>query len=262
MHELNTMQSAMQQFVLEGDTRVAALIAPGPRDNSRARLAVYYNAYRERLVEALTTDFEALAAALGAEQFRAACLAYVAAVPSQWRNIRWYGGRLADFLAATPPWQDRPELGEIARFEWALTLAFDAADSPVVAFADLAALPLDAWGSLRIRFHPSLQLLSLRSNAPAFRKAVDTGEPLPAPSLQDVPVNWRVWRKDTNPHFRSLSAEEHWAIEAVRRGEDFPGLCEGLTEFVDPQEAPALAAGLLRTWTDDGLVAEVLTGAP
>lgn len=257
MRELSAVQFAMQQYVVSGDAQVAALIGPGPRANANARLAVYYHAYRERLVEALSTDFEALAAVLGTEAFRAVCLAYVAAVPSRFRNIRWYGGAFADFLQSTPPWSARPELAELARFEWTLTLAFDAADAPHVTFDDLAGLPPEAWGTLRMGFHPSLRLLSLHSNSPAVRMAVGGGDALPALALQHDPVHWRVWRKDGDPHFHSLSPEEHWAMDAVRRGEDFGALCEGLTEFVDADHAPQLAAQLLQTWIADGLIAQV-----
>lgn len=257
MRELNLTQQAMQQYVVSGDPQVAALIAPGPRGNANARLAVYYNAYRERLVEALATDFEALAAVLGDEAFRAACLGYVEATPSRFRNIRWYGGGLANFLGSTPPWDARPELAELARFEWTLTLAFDAADAPVVTFEDLTGVPPEAWATLRMQLHPSLHLLSLRTNAPALRMAVGSGGALPAQTMQDDPVHWRVWRKDGDPHFHSLGEEERWAIDAVRRGEDFGALCEGLTQFTEPEQAPALAAGLLRCWVEDGLIAGI-----
>ena len=254
MRELSAAQQAFQQYILEGDRGVASLIAPGPRANRDARLTVYYNAYRQRLVEALSTDFEALAALLGEEGFRAACDAYVEATPSPFRNIRWYGGGLADFLASTAPWRQRAELAELARFEWTLTLAFDAADAPVLGFDDLAGLPPEAWGALRIHLHPSLQQLSLRSNAPALRLAVDGGSGLPDLHLREEAVDWAIWRKAGNPHFRSLAAEERWAIDSVRRGEDFPALCEGLMNFTDPDSAPALAASLLRTWVEDQLV--------
>lgn len=257
MYDLSAAQRALQQYVLAGDQQVCQLIAPGPRGNPERRLAVYYNAYRQRLVEALSTDFEALAALLGEECFRAACEAYVEATPSHFRNIRWYGGGLSGFLASTPPWRQRPELAEIARFEWTLTLAFDASDAPAAAFDDLAKLPPEAWGVLRIHLHPSLHLVSLRSNAPALRLAVDAGTRLPELRLREDPVDWAVWRKAGTPHFRSLAPEERWAMDAARRGEEFPALCEGLMNFTDSERAPALAASLLRTWVEDELVAGV-----
>ena len=78
----------------------------------------------------MSTDFEALIAVLGEEEFRSAARAYVEATPSAFRNVRWYGGKLAAFLRQTQPWRDKPWLADLAEFEWTLTLAFDAADAP------------------------------------------------------------------------------------------------------------------------------------
>jgi hypothetical protein len=261
MSDLSTAQRALQRYVLGGDQQVRAMIAAGPRDNAERRLAIYHNAYRQRLLEALSTDFEALAAVLGEETFQAACRAYVETTASHFRNIRWYGGGLPDFLASTQPWQRHRELAEIARFEWTLTLAFDAADAPALTFEDLAALPPQTWSTLQIRLHPSLQTVPLRSNAPALRTAVDAQAELPPVRLNEDAIEWAVWRKAGAPHFRSLRPEESWAMAAVRRGEAFAALCEGLIEFTTPEQAPALAAGLLRTWVDDELIAAVSTSA-
>ena len=73
-----------------------------------------------------------------------------------------------------------PSLHEVALFEWTLTLAFDAADDPVVRFDDLAQLPRSAWPTLGFVLHPRCSCIQLRTNAPALRKATDAGEPLPA----------------------------------------------------------------------------------
>lgn len=259
MPDLSTSQRALQQYVLGGDRQVSDLIAPGRLDNAERRLAIYHDAYRLRLVEALVTDFEGLAAALGFEGFRTASLAYVEATPSRFRNVRWYGGGFPDFLATTAPWSARPELAEVARFEWTLTLAFDASDAPALGFADVATLPPEAWSDLRLRFHPSLHTLTLRSNAPAFRMAVDAGGATPA--LESAaPVEWAVWRKAGSVHFRSQQPEERYALAAARSGEGFAALCEGLAGFASPDSAPALAASLLRTWVEDELVTGVVAG--
>ena len=58
--------------------------------------------------------------------------------------------------------------------------------------------------------------------------------------------------------FRSLPAAERWALDAAQRGEGFTAICEGICAFVAAEEAPALAAGWLRAWVDDGLIAAVV----
>ena len=121
------------------------------------------------------------------------------AIPQHPLVWRW----LPDFLASTQPWQQHPELAEIARFEWTLTLAFDAPEAAALTFDDLAAIPPDAWSTLQLQLHPSLHTLALRSNAPALRTALDAEARLPSIQRHADPVEWAVWRKAGVPHFRS-----------------------------------------------------------
>ena len=255
---LTALQQAFQDYVLDSARTIVERIEPGRLADHERRLAIYRDGYRLRLVEALGTDFDALVAIMGEQAFENACRAYVEATPSVFRNVRWYGGNLATFLRETPPWRDYPWLADIAQFEWTLTLAFDAADAPAVRFEDLAALPSDAWATLGFRLHPSGRMIELRANAPAIRKAVDAGTPAPEPELADEPVTWLLWRKDLSPHFRSLSKPEAWALRGAREGLNFPMICEGLCDWLAPEEAASAAARWLRTWVDDQLIAELM----
>jgi hypothetical protein len=161
------------------------------------------------------------------------------------------------FLQTTQPWAQRRELHELARFEWTLTLAFDAQDAPIVRFDELAQMPADAWPALGFVLHPSLQAVELSTNAPALRKALDEGQPLPQPAISDQPIPWLVWRKALTVCFRSLSEPEHWALQTIQAGANFTALCEGLCRWYPPEEAAPQAAQLLRRWIDDELITEL-----
>jgi hypothetical protein len=256
------LQRAFQQFVLEGNDAIAARVEPGPLANHRRRLAVYYDGYRSRLVEALATDFEALSSTIGREAFEDACRAYIEATPSVFRNVRWYGGGLPRFLYETAPWSEHAWLGDIALFEWTLTLAFDAADAAHVRFEELAALSVERWESLGFRLHPSARTIELRANAPAIRKAFDEGAPLPAPVFSQEATVWLIWRKARSVHFRSLAQPEAWAIREATRGRVFPEICEGLCEWFGPDQAAGEAAAWLRSWVDDELIAALSSTRP
>jgi len=97
--------------------------------------------------------------------------------------------------------------------------------------------------------------MRLRTNAPTFRKAVDSAESLPDPQLSESFTDWLVWRKEFSVHFRSLTQPEAWAIQALQRAANFPAVCEGLCEWAPENETPALAAGWLRSWVDERLIA-------
>src|SRR5262249_47681022 len=156
--------------------------------------------------------------------FVSACRAYIDVTPSKFRNLRWYGDGLAEYLRLNSPWRKRRILHELALFEWTLTLAFDAPDATVTRFEALARLPEQSWPVLGFVLHPSVRFIDLRSNAPSLRKAVDTESPLPKPALARKEMTWLIWRKALNAHFRSLSAEESWALKAVKEGGNFAAL--------------------------------------
>jgi hypothetical protein len=257
MNSLAALQDSFQRYVLHGQAEVEASVAPSARGDRMRRLALYRDGYRLRLIEALAADYEGLQALMGEEAFRAACLAYVEATPSAFRNVRWYGAGLADFLAAQLPWLQSPALAELARFEWELTLAFDAPDARAVTFEQMAALPPHAWSSLALELHPSVRLLALRSNAAEIRRAHSAQRPLPESVLVDDPRDWLIWRRELEPYFLSLPPAEGWALRAAQDGATFPELCEGLCRWTQRQDAPAQAAALLRGWVDRQLIGAV-----
>lgn len=261
MNALPQLQLAFQRYVLEGDPNMRARVVSAERVDPDRRLRIYYDAYRLRLIEALATDYEALRAVMGTGEFNAACRAYIGATPSVFRNVRWYGGGLPPFLETTAPWSGQPILSEIALFEWTLTLAFDAPDAAAVGFDKLAALPADQWPTVAFVLHPSVQLLTLRTNAPAFRKATDAEASLPEITLAEAPVSWLVWRRDFTACFRSLSEPEAWALRAVQTGANFSTLCEGMCEWLEAEQAAPHAAGFLRQWVDDEVIAEVIASS-
>jgi len=249
---------------------------PEPADALRARvldtekadrdtlLAVYRDAYALRLIEALTTDFPGLLAMTGPAEFDMMARAYIAAHPSTHPSVRWFGRGLADFLAATPPFSATPAAADMARFEWALGEAFDAADAEPLTFEQLAGAPAEAWETLRLSFVPSLRRLALTYQAPqAFqrREATAAGE-LDVPAEEGA-VDWLVWRPaaDADAQFRSMTRDEAAALDAMHAGASFPGMCATLAEHVgSPEAAAERAAGLLRAWLDAGLIDDAAWG--
>ena len=73
--------------------------------------------------------------------------------------MRWFGKGLADFIAATPPYDKSPAAAEMARFEWALGIAFDRTDDRAIAADAVMAVPPEAWETIAFAPLPSLTLL-------------------------------------------------------------------------------------------------------
>src|SRR5262249_52749547 len=134
------------------------------RESAAVMFDVYRNAYWSRLVESLGTDFPGLKALAGDPAFDRLARAYIAKHPSRHPSIRWAGRALAGFLRDEAPYRDDPWFADMARFDWALAFAFDAADAPAAGLADLSAIPPEAWGGIHLRFHPTLD--TFRITAP------------------------------------------------------------------------------------------------
>ncbi len=251
---LSALQVAMQEFLLDPRRPVEHLIAANTRLAPATQLGVYAEAYRARLVEALDADFSGLHAYLGDDQFERLVHAYVAAHPSRHFSLRWLGRHLADFLAATPPYAEHPELGELARFEWAQCAAFDAPDSAALGIAELAALAAADWPGLRLIFHPAVIRLDLCTNAPTLWLAINAGEMPPPLEKFDRPRPWLLWRQDLRVLFRALADAEAVALDQFRAGANFTAICEELCAWLPTEEVPVQAAAQLRRWVEDGLV--------
>jgi len=206
----------------------------------------------------LQDNYTGLHGLLGDEQFDQMGRAYIDAHPSTHPSVRWFSRHLEAFLKRAEPYADHPYLAEMAAFEWAQGLTFDAADDPVVGLEVMASVAPEAWAGLRFILHPAVQRLALNWNIPQVWQVLEAGE---APELErtDAPASWLLWRADLLTHWRSLGADEAWALDAVREGKNFGELCEGLCQWHDPSAVAMQAAGFLKRWLTDDLLTAVRT---
>jgi len=255
MNPLSALQGEFQNYLLTLEGMEARVIGDSKAD-ARTRLGIYADAYRLRLLEALQDNYPAVHTLLGDAEFDRLGRAYIDAYPSRHPSIRWFGGALAELLEQ-PPYAAQPVLAEMARFEWSLRGAFDAADTALAGMEDFATLDPEQWPQMGLRFHPSVTRLDLQWNVPALWKLIDNGEDPEAPQGADYPVPWLIWRRDLRQYFRSAPVDEGWALDAMLGGQSFGAVCEGLTEWIDPGNVAAHAACLLRNWVNDGMIVAV-----
>jgi hypothetical protein len=271
--QLRDIQGALQRFLLTGSEDIHTHVVGTERVPVATRLGIYGDAYRSRLIEALETSFPVLAALLGDGDFHELASRYVSSYESTFFSIRYYGDRLAEFLATDDEYANAPLLAELARWEWAMADAFDAADAEPVDASVFAEVAPDAWAELHFVWSPSVQVLELEWNVPAIWKAVtegsgavaetaDTGEGTSAATVEPpepelAPASWLIWRQALQIYFRPLSAEEAAAIAASRAGQSFGELCVALCEHLEESDASRHAAGFLRGWVESGLITQL-----
>ena len=260
--KLADLQAQFQRAILEGGDDILAAIPNSPRETNGTLFGVYRNAYVLRLIEILQNDFGHLHKLIGDEAFDRLARAYFAAHPSRHRNARWVGNDLATFVKTTPPFSRRPILADLAALEFALNTAFDAADAPVLAVADLGQVAPEDWANLVFIPHPSAQLLTLHTNATAIWIALAEDKRAPKPQKLESSQSVLVWRQVTTPKFRSLKAEESMMWSEAGKGVRFSVLCEMLAAFDDPDGAALRAATYLRTWVEGGLLSAIGVSKP
>ena len=142
---------------------------------------------------------------------------------------------------------------EMATFEWALGLAFDAEDAPVLSLQDLAAIPPENWADLRFQLHPSAQLLPLKWNVLSVWQALDSDESVP--KFTKTKQACLVWRQNMGSYFRTIDEAEHKALDSIIAGASFGTLCEQLFE-IKGDEAANTAAQYLAGWLNEGLISK------
>ncbi len=218
------------------------------------RLDVYGNAYGYRLIDALSENYPAVHTLLGDDEFYEMTYAYMAKHPSEHFSLRYFGHQLEAFLKGY--YADSPFLAEMAKFEWTLREAFDAADLESLGIESLQAIPVEQWADLTFTFHPAVSRLNLEWNTPQLWSAVDEETAPIDPEKLDYPYSWLLWRKELLTYYRSLDVDEAWSLDAAIQGKNFAELCEGVCEWVDAEHAPARVAGFLSQWMNDDLLIE------
>lgn len=254
---LSDWQAQVQAYLLSPDAQsnpeLQASLLGSAALSAEQGLAIYHNAYRARLLEALRGDYPAVHGWLGDEEFDALALAYLNAHPSQHFSLRWLGAKLAAFIDGyLIPTQASP-LSELARLEWAFTLAFDAPEGQPLSLAQMAELPAEDWPTLQVRLLPSVQWLAFRHNSLAiWRACKEQGDFPGSQSLAEVET-CVVWRDQLITRYRSLAADEATALRGMtEQGWTFAELCAQLSER--GEQAPLQAVTWLRQWLGDGLL--------
>ncbi len=257
---LQRLQADFQDYVL-GTQRehapLAALIADQFGLPVQGRLAIYYDAYRLRLSEALSEAFCKTHAYVGDDWFDELGAAYIDRHPSRYRNLRWFGGEFSAFVAQRLP--EHPIVAELAAFEWGLGMAFDAADAPVLKAEQVQALSADDWEDVGFEMQPAQQLLALHWNAPAIWLALENGLTPPDAVGNESACTWLVWRKDLQPHFRSLDPLEALALQGLARGQSFSTVCAELADLSGEDITPRVATWL-HSWLGEAVLSDIRPG--
>jgi hypothetical protein len=220
---------------------VSGYVKPNDRLSSFERLEIYNRQYWFRLIAAVSEDYPALNAILGAKRFDDLILNYLQQNPSTSFSLRDLGAKLPAWLAVHPEFTARHHnlAVDVARLEWAYIEAFDGATLP----------PLDAThiGTLEpttvLALQPHIQLLHLRyaaeeivlavhkdktdvdivSNAVIERKQSKRSR-IPRPRRS--PTYLVVHRYQGSVYYRAVDRETFLLLSAIQSGQPLLAVVE------------------------------------
>lgn len=235
-------QQLFQKYLTDQIGDITRYIIGEELADAKTRLAVYHHAYRTRLIDVLAVNYPKLNEILGTEIFHDLSEQYLYHHPSNFKSARWFGDKLPFYLRTIPPYSKEPYWAELAKLEWTMTLAFDAADCQALTENSLLSLTAEEWPNLTFKKHPSVYMLEMNYDICTFwqNKFI--------PDLEPQTQQILVWRQDFQAYFTKLSSDEASALRSALQGKTFSDICEALLEWHNEDDAAIQAACYLRKW--------------
>jgi hypothetical protein len=239
---------------------------PMPTGWDAERVAVYRNAYRNRLVDAIRDTYPRTERWVGEAAFRRAAIHHVIRHPPRSWTLDAVGEGFDATLAGL--FAGDPEVAELAWVEWAMHSCFVAADGPAIdapAFSTrTAGYTEDDWAAMQLRFVPDTQVRPVHHAidrlwaqlADASDAAGLSGDILAAAQ----PRGCVVWRQGLSPVFCLVDAAESSLLRLLLDGASYGSACATLAEEVGSDAAVTQAGAMLGRWIHQGLLAGVARG--
>lgn len=233
--DLRILQRSMAAALMQPLTRHDGLqsrtqvdfITPNDRLSGFQRLEIYARQYWFRLLDCLYDDYPALRVLLGEMRFHKLCRDYLAAHPSTSWTLRNLGSQLSAFIT-------EPKARDVARVEWAQTLAFDEPQKKTLHIDDLLGADPSA---LRLGLQPCVIALRIdhavdhfitamkktdadvRSGASqAMSQAPTRAAIIKAPRLKKEVLHLVIHRHENTLYFKRLTREAFLMLTALRDG--------------------------------------------
>lgn len=222
-----------------------------------AGLAIYRNAYRARLVDALRDTYERTARWVGEDAFRAAAAHHIIQTPPNSWTLDHVAEGFVEVLEQL--FANDPEVAELAWLEWAMHRAFVAADVAPLDAARFAAASADFkeedWGCLKLKFLPSVHLRELGHDVAALWRALDSEDFTAQDYVLPEPAPMLAWREGLRPTFMFLTKSEGQALGLMLDGVCYGEMVECLANAIGEEEAVMQAGAMLGRWLGNGLIA-------
>jgi len=262
---LKNLQEEFKRYLFTGrnEETLSELVANTKNIKPSLRLDVYRNAYYIRFQEALAHDFPVLLSVMGNEQFGQEMASYLQMYPSTHPSLRYLGQSLPHWLES----KNNIGLKDIARIEWAILNAFDAANMNTLAVEQLHKHSPEQWHQLKFTFVPSLSLLKIDSNASIIweQHYIDLRSNNVESKIQKIelqptkPAYLVVYRGQQGPAIYEVSSEWYALMFNLRNNLNFGEACDQMSMLIAEMEVTNIAAQCIahcvaNKWCSDILI--------
>ncbi len=218
MRALRDLQAAFAAHLRGEDRGDLAASVMGDSITAAARLRIHRHHVRQSLAGALGASFPTVKAIVGEAFFESMAGEFVSLHPPVQPVLAEYGADFPAYVTGHGPAATLPYLGDVARLDWALNLAYHAPMAPRLLAPDLAEFSPEWLFELKLALATGVSLV--RSPWPIDRiwHAAQSRGYSGTVALDEGPASVLVLRRPDDAAFASLYPAEASFVEALTNG--------------------------------------------
>ena len=244
---------------------IETLMSPHPGIGTVAAVAIYNNAYHQRLIQTASELYPVVYNTLGHEVFASLWLDYIAAFPPLPGPMSRLGEQLLNFTEQHPRFGNLPALLDLIELETAFIRLYDQPDQTALTRQQLVQLPPELWPQTVWQPCPDWKLMQSRFDLESYwtqmQQYLSQDEAIPGATDFAVPtlppaetVYYLIRRAEHRMQFQRLSFPMWTFLNAIQNRKSFAELCEQLAAGFPDQDIPQLSLNLLLKSVDLGLI--------
>lgn len=233
----------------EPAVEVAALAA-------QPAFAVYRNTVMKGCIDALQSNYPAVARLVGEEWFRAAAAVYVREVLPVDPTLLRYGAGFADFLARFEPAAELPYLHGVARLDRYWTKAHAAPDAGALDASAVARLAPEALAGTVLHPHPAARWAWFAEGPIYTIWSRNRADSAPEPDIDWRPEGALLVRPRDAVEWMALDAAGCVFLDACAAGGTLAGAAQAALEVQGNADLARLMSNLLEAGAFSGMIVE------